>query len=943
MNVGNLTLGWCMHRAVRIFGCAAILMAVVVASHAAAADGLPPVAGAAAATPAVAPTEVKIDFAEPERESDDGGAFPYAPPIEQIFQNPAIATSLASGADALNRSVESLMDALFYSLLDTEKNFYFTPHIWLGATLKRDVYSTPSGAYVMVDRMVLGPRYAKELWRVHGIPVALGVDGSVEAMQIYLRTDGMRLAEQDELSPLRRLANNWFGLLPLAALVLPPSFNQNELYDPITQLQTPFSFPLGVDGFYSMPEGSIRSYAISGGVRLSADIGGLLDQSSKDFLDRVGGLEEAVPYTVFRTGEHRINVLRRSQHSAWVGVTDLKRVGHSLNPLVGRKYFVLRGALAARIFDLRWIWAGVPFAVLPIDLNFEQALADSFDQVYEFDLQIPAAREAYAAAVRGDFVPAKQRYLDAKEKGLVSGVLFHFARTQEANESVSRNGPNLAVFRNERKRDHGEAEIEITDPDGKFYILEASQDVADKQWDILVGEEEDRVQQTVQMRVRRVVSKEQPDDPQACEYAFDAGENPFDLVMNLTIQDRYLNTREYYDYLDRLRYFTALPLENVPTIEVRDSEMVEERRRAVFLDEPTAEPLAIHVTPTYLGRFGAQASIYFSADELDRIAATPEDDMWAAFAQAFALDETRWRDPVIRNSFGHQLAWFHALAIYPLRLINLRSPAADAIKEGTNAIRQLQRLRSAVTPAAKLEAFHDLLDSDHPRQLARALLLMADLKHVPRRVSFSAQPKGKARHEIRDAYGKLNTRVFRSGPPFPEPGRYARAKKKLANFYLDQPREAKDRPHVVQIKVQTKEVAASALSLEQSLPVAPQATAQHVYITFSVDGVAADKALKLYVRVEQAGRVKIGKLELAEKVLALSPLQEEAGRQTYALFLTGPTSPLSNYLLDQSVGSGDDFLVTLAVSGDGVVWSDERALECRFFGGRLMPADADSK
>ena len=44
-----------------------------------------------------------------------------------------------------------------------------------------------------------------------------------------------------------------------------------------------------------------------------------------------------------------------------------------------------------------------------------------------------------------------------------------------------------------------EAEVEITDQDGKFYVLESSLDVSDKNADVLVGEEEGRVQQTVEM------------------------------------------------------------------------------------------------------------------------------------------------------------------------------------------------------------------------------------------------------------------------------------------------------------------------------------------------------------------------------------------------------------------------------------------------------------
>lgn len=895
-------------------------------------------------------TSVNIKFDDVnESEEPEDGAFPYAPPIEQLFSNPAIAHGLASGADALNRSVESLMDSLFYSILDSEKNFYMTDDAWFNTTLKRDVYSTPSGAFVVMDRFQLGPRYAKELWRLHNVPISLGIDGTVEVLQIYLRTDGMRLAEQDELSPPRRWLNSWFGLLPLASTVMPPSFNQNELYDPLTELKTPFTFPLDLEGFYSMPVGSIRSYALSGGVQVGADLGGAQGQDSRETLDRVGGLTMTVPYAIFKRGEHRINVLRRSEHSAWIGVKDLRRVGHSISPFIGTKYSVFRAALAAKIFDWDWVWAGVPIAVLPVDLNFEQAIADLFDQVYEYDMRNPSAREAYEAAVKGDFVPSKLRYLDQKEKGVDTGVTFHFARVQDRKEEISRNGPNLAVYRRERKRDHGEAEIEITDPDGKFYILESSLAVEDKNWDVLVGDEQGRVNQSVEMKVRRVVPSNTDGDlatgHASYTYAFEADPDPYRLTMSLSIQDRYLDTVEYYEYLDDIRFFTGLDLETTPKIRLRDPEVEEERRRSIYFAEPTNEAVNVHVTPTYLGRFGAQATLSFSTQQLERIIATPEDDMWASFARAFGADDNEWRQEDVRHSFAHQLNWYKSFFLFPTRLLNIRISQADAIKESTQAIKELLLLKTLTTPQDKLDAFNRLLDSDYPRHLAHVLLDLANPADVPRRVTFSAQPKGAARHEVKTAYGKLNGMVFKAGPVFPEPTRYARAKTKLANFYLDQPRESSSKPHILTIEVHAKPVPASVRSLEEEPDTNVQEidrNARHVFVTVTASGLNKDAEAKLYVRVAQAGKIKIGKLELAEKVLQLAPKEAIGATSdvlTYEFYLTGPLSPLSNFMLNQAVGSGDEFLVTLGVSRDGTVWSDERALEFRFEKGRLSPAN----
>jgi hypothetical protein len=835
------------------------------------------------------------------------------------------------------------MDSIFYSVLTNQRNFDMTPDSWINVTLRRKVFSTPWGAYVVVDRFDMGPQFAKQLWSVHNIPVSLGADGTVEALQIYLRTDGMRLAQEDRLSPFRRLLNNWFGLVPALAMVLPPSFNQNYLYDPISLVETPFSFPLSVDKFETMPIGSIRSYALSGGINLSPDLGGLADQETRAVMARIGGLQFGAPYSVFKRGEHRINVLRRGEHIAWVGVSDLNRTGNGITPLIGQQYYLLYGALAAKVGKYGFVWKGMPVNILPLNLSYEHALAKLFDQVYEFDLANPVAVEAYEAAVRGDFEPAHRRYLDAKEQHKESGVAFHFARHQDRVETVEKNGPNVVIYKKERQLSHTHAEVEITDTAGKFYVLESILDVADKTSNVLVPEREARSQQALEMNVKKVVSKDNPNDPTDYTYAFAVDAEHYRLTMALSFQDKYVDTVSYASYLDQLRYFTAMPLADTPVFRPRAVDQEAEWRRQGFFSDPHAQVGLIHVTPTYIGKFGAQASLSFSAKELDRMIATDEDSLWVAFANAYGVDESAWGNPAVRASLGFQSQWFTAFFAYPLRLFNVRFPEADAIVEATKGVKAFMSLKTLATPMEKLDGFYHLLDSDHPRELARALLNLSNLGDVPRRVTLTAQAKGPAKDDVKKAFGDLNNRTFRAGPPFPEASRYAKAKAELSNFYLDQPRVGERRPRIVQIQVTPRLIPESvrALSLNPAEPGLDRNDKQ-VFATFSVRGVIPDVPLKIYARIEQAGKIKLGKLDLSEKVVELMPMDRSSGPEgqlTYELFLTGPLSPLDNYMLSQATAAGDDFQVIMAVSLDGDVWSDERSLEFRYDDGELFPVD----
>ena len=61
--------------------------------------------------------------------------------------------------------------------------------------------------------------------------------------------------------------------MPLLELILPPSFNVNEMYDPFHRVEVPFTFPLSIETARSMDLGSIKSYSISGGINLGVELG----------------------------------------------------------------------------------------------------------------------------------------------------------------------------------------------------------------------------------------------------------------------------------------------------------------------------------------------------------------------------------------------------------------------------------------------------------------------------------------------------------------------------------------------------------------------------------------------------------------------------------------------------------------------------------------------
>ena len=862
------------------------------------------------------------------------------PGIEKIFKNPALQSGLASGADAINRSIDSLMESVFYSLLDNKLVYQFNDNVFISLNLTRDVYSTSTGEYVVADRASFGPGFVQELGKVHGIPINFGSEAGVEVLDIYLTTDGKRVAEQQDLPWWRRTLNNWFGVLPILSAILPPSFNPNELYDPFHQLETPFSFPKSVDSFKRMPIGTIRSYSLSGGVHLGVDLGaGFIDKKTKSAIAALPGISAGLPYSVFKTGEHRINVLKRSENLAWVGLTDLKRTGHVLSPLIGAPLYFLTGTIP--------YWKGFKVNFFPLDVELSQALVDRFDQLYAYDLSNPWAQTAYLDAIKGDFTSSA--YLTAQERkdGVKTGVLYLFTREKSGVEAGRRSSQNLAVLRHQREHSRSLAESKITDSRGTYYVLESNTDTNDELWNILVGSSENKVHQDSLLTVQRVEEKATGTEAQI-RYVFSETANPIGLTLTLNIADRFLTTLDYRRYLAAIESFTRLPLNGMPEFNLVSAPRLKAFREQSALGTPRNQSFVIHPMEQHLGDFSATATIFVSTAVLEEVLRLGEPKWWEAFAQAYDQEEPeRWKSINRDRDLMLQGRWLPASLLYPLRAINVRSPAVDAIREITERVAGLKRLSMAQDPLDARNALHSFFNSDYPERTARALLSMVDPEKFPRSVSFYAKPKGDGTDELKELYRSINGKIVRSRLPQPIQERYGWLKEKLGEFSPTAVRERRNRPHIGRIFVETvvpkaavkPKVSKATKGIKPELP----DETRRVRVRLHVKNMSPVLNGRFFVRIEQAGRLALGKLVLAEEVLNLPASVGEPGERLapdtlpYDFYLNGSESPFQGMMYDRAMaGGGGDFTVSLSASIDGVVFSDERQFKFRFSDGKLM-------
>lgn len=828
--------------------------------------------------------------------------------VEVLFKNSFFSSGIASGTEALNHSLESLMHSIFYGLMDNEFRVPSGKFTVFGVNLARDVYSTRQGPFVVVDKMAAGPRYAHELYKVQDIPVVASADVNVDALDIYLRTDADRISEKDSLPPWRVLVNNWFGLVPLLSAILPPSFDPNEMYDPLKRIEAPFRTPLSVASFYRMPIHGIRSYGLTGGIGISADLQGVVASGVQKTFERLKILNLNFPIGVFKRGEFRINVLRKSEHTAWIAVSNVDRQGMNARAFAGNTIYLLAKAVP--------FYKGIPAVFAPIDIQGEVDWTDRTDRVYEFDMRSPTAQSAYEGAVRGDLTLADVAGARVEAKAPSTGVLFHFKKRIKQQSESSLNNRNLLVMRDVVNQQRSQAEVAITDNDGTYHLLEARQDSASQHWDILVGPEDRSVKLDAKIKVKRI------DEPavqggDGYRFEFHDSPSPMRVSLYLDIEDRYTTVSELQVYLERLSRFSGLEMSGLQDLPRKDPDEMAAHRRIVYFDHPDDSPLRANARALYVGRFAASAAIVLDSASLDRITSSSLDSQWRALAGAYGRPVDEWGTPQKRVGLDWDLEWAKSALAYLLRIGNFRSSVFDAIHESDKAVRAIASLAEGKTPLEKRKALYGLFDSDHPDRLARALADLAGMDRIPRRVKLFAQSKGDAPERVRRAFETYDGRVFRSSVRFPKDEQFSRVDQELEQF---QPQS---------IRPQSRQLAITSIKLFNPL----QHDGSKVLMArIKCDDLSPTKGARIYVKLVQDGKLQLTNLSLVERVVTIKP-----SGGALDLILSGPKGLFAGQAYDRLLGFGGPMAITFAVAPNGDQWTDRKVIKFRYDNSDLTP------
>ena len=826
--------------------------------------------------------------------------------VQRLIKNPTLASGLTSGAKSINRTVDTLMETVFYSIMDQTFSTSFTPHSNVDTNFSRNVNETTIGSYIVVDEFRLGPSYQKVLNKIGNIPITLGTDGNVFVSNIYHRTNAIRAYERETLPFWRLALNNWFGILPILSNILPPSFNQEELYDPLSYLSTPFLAPYTVKQAKRIPIGTIRKYGISGGVNLSFDPFEKSISQAKETLN-LEDLDLILPVSVFKTGTHSISTLRKSEHIYWLLVSETRSNGKKVESLLSTSLKVFSKLIPQ--------WGGVKAPIKPIDVLFSNAKISSFDQLYTFDFRFASARNAYRHAAKGNLVPAYRSAIKNQKRPM--GVTFEFNKTSYAQQNGTRTERNFFVQQTKHVNEITSSEIEIKDNKGITNILETEQIWDTLDWDVLVGVETLKVNNRIEIMVKknRNHSRRNP------SYRFDQNsKSPMNIFSTLSIEDRFTDAQEFQKMLELLRYYLALPLSNVPNIPVYAADnMIDEKLRST-LRNPMDDIKHIRPTPTHLGKTSINAHISFPSSYLKKMAMKKSFQIRRSMALAYNLDASHWSQKNLRKKWSWLLQYIGWATLQPLKLINARSPNIDFINETKRTVDAFKEINRATTPLEYQESFEKLFDSAYPIQLIRALSLLGSYTSLPRYISFSTSPKHKAldskdTRKAKGIFGSLNHKIIQSDTRFPKSFAFRKIDRKLSSFNPNNFIDDRKKPVLKKIKITPFNNG--------------KATLFRIDLSLQLSDPKA-KSIYLYFKLEQSGTVNFGRLVLFEKTVKFGltkPNNRKPDFATVSFFTNGANSPFATAISDLVIGLGGDFNLHFSASEDSQAWSSSRFLQ----------------
>jgi hypothetical protein len=246
-------------------------------------------------------------------------------------------------------------------------------------------------------------------------------------------------------------------------------------------------------------------------------------------------------------------------------------------------------------------------------------------------------------------------------------------------------------------------------------------------------------------------------------------------------------------------------------------------------------------------------------------------------------------------------------------------------------VNSLAELRVAKTPLEVQEGFSQLLRIEYPEEFMRGIMRFLPREEIPRNLSFYIKPLGELGPGFKTQFEHINVKKYQSPLQKTDFDRYHIAQEKLTAFFPTNMHGLPRRPQI------------SGVFIKASLPPGPTSADDlpQFLVEVSAKGLKSTGAGKIYLRFENKGKVQLAKYVLLENIVESAAQKPQWGPSknleylSYQLTIAKPENSLESLVYEQQFQLSNEFQLSLAVSSDGELWSDEKTFAFSYEKGKI--------
>lgn len=820
------------------------------------------------------------------------------------IENKLVASTLRDGLKSLNDSIKTLMDSVFYSLMDRKVSLKINSNFSLGANYDREVQETALGSYVVIDQFHIGPELFKNLADLGAAPLNLTSDGGLTVTNITHQTDANRAIDQQDSNRFEATIKNWFGLLPVLDRILPVSFNPLELYDPIQYLKTPFLFPFEAKQINSLPLGTIRSITLSGGITLAIDAL-LPEQDTLKDIFKIENLTSIFPYGITKNGSHRINVMRKSHDITWLAITDANELGHQLTLDITSNYFALN-----KLFPS---FNGVKIPLSPIKQFYADLKIKTYDQIYEFDFRVPEAKIAYENAVRGHLVLADR--LSSKPQRY-SGVAKKFTRKILADEfrDFGAHSAYIINHKNHSVVKSGLSKINIKNKVN--YMMFAKSAMGSEVWDLAAGKDSYNLQTNFEILVKK--KDKNKEDIENFETAA-ADRNPYQLITNFNFLNKTANTVDFNRTIKELNYYTGFSLKQIPKFNTNTNDEIQRHKSEVALLSPEERIKARSLQPHRLGHFQVSANVSFPYKSLILLKKADESILEKSLIEAFS----KYYESAHFSASSNLFSTMSSYLLNFLRIFEVQFPRLDFERESSRFKRNIAALKSSNDPKILIATYANMFDTPYSLQVIYALRRLVERQQgdISTSIHITTKPVGSATNSKSMRYKFKTLNSFQQHTSKTQIKSFTT---NLIDMYIE-----RFTNNTLASPIPTPVLKGISFYVHTG-----EFNNRQLTSDISVKPVGNyDEGIYCYLRLEETGVVDISRFRLGDKLIKLQKPKLDSGKPKTTplnVDLSGDEGLFTSVALDEAFSKEKSYDFYVSLSEDKSNWSRPILIKLKF-------------